>query len=188
MSENRPIRNYPLYPVRPFLLFILLALLLANPLYARPKPKAPDPITATVIRVVDGDTLKVRTGARQEESIRLIGIDTPESKANKKARKDAERSNSDVKTITAMGKESAKFTETLVKPGDEVRIEFDVKPRDQYGRLLGYVYLSNGKMLNEEIIKAGYASVLTYPPNVKFQECFSQAYKKARDGKKGLWH
>ena len=137
---------------------------------------------------MDGDTLKAKNGVQQEESIRLIGIDTPESKANKKAKKDAERSNSDVKTITAMGKESAKFTATLVKPGDEIRIEFDVRPRDRYGRLLGYVYLSSGKMLNEEIIKAGYASVLTYPPNVKFQESFLNAYKKAREDKKGLWH
>ena len=42
-------------------------------------------------------------------------------------------------------------------------IKFDIRPRDQYGRLLGYVYLSSGKMLNEEIIKAGYASPMTYP-------------------------
>ena len=101
---------------------------------------------------MDGDTLKIKHNG-QDESVRLIGIDTPESKANKKAKKDAERSKADVETITSMGKESAKFTATLVKPGDTVKIEFDIRPRDQYGRLLGYVYLSNGKMLNEKSLK-----------------------------------
>ena len=86
-----------------------------------------------------------------------------------------------------MGKEAATFTAKMVKPVDTVNIEFDIRPRDQYGRLLGYVYLSNGKMLNEEIIKAGYASVLTYPPNVKYQERFLKAFKEARESKKGLW-
>lgn len=86
-----------------------------------------------------------------------------------------------------MGKEAANFTATLVKPGDVVKIEFDVKQRDQYGRLLCYVYLSSGKMLNEEIIKAGYESVMTYLPNVKYQERFLAAYREARAYKRGLW-
>lgn len=75
----------------------------------------------------------------------------------------------------------------LFKPGDKVKIEFDVRPRDLYGRLLGYVYLANGKMLNEEIIKAGYATVMTIPPNVKYQNRFLGAYKEARENKRGLW-
>jgi len=79
------------------------------------------------------------------------------------------------------------FTAMLVKPGDAVKFEFDERPRDQYGRLLGYVYLSNGKMLNEEIIKAGYAGIMTYLPNVKYQEKFLKAYKEARENKRGLW-
>lgn len=86
-----------------------------------------------------------------------------------------------------MVKTTAKFTATLVKPGDEIKIEFDVRPWDQYGRLLGYVYLSNGKMLNEEIVKAGYANVMTYPPNVKYQELFLKAYREARKYKRGFW-
>jgi len=86
-----------------------------------------------------------------------------------------------------MGKESAKFTATLVKPGDQVKIEFDVRPRDQYGRLLGYVYLFNGKMLNVEIVEAGYANVMPYPPNVKYQEKFLKAYREASENKRGLW-
>ncbi len=108
--------------------------------------------TTTVVRVVDGDTLKVRYWGK-EESIRLIGIDTPESRVNKKAKRDAKRSGQDIKTITAMGKRATEYVESLVKPGDLITIEFDAQQRDRYGRLLGYVYLSNGKMLSEEIIK-----------------------------------
>ncbi len=63
----------------------------------------------------------------------------------------------------------------------------DAQQRDRYSRLLGYVYLSNGKMLNEEIVKAGYANVMTIPPNVKYQDRFLRAYKRAREGKRGLW-
>ena len=77
--------------------------------------------------------------------------------------------------------------ESLVKTGDLVTIEFDKQQRDRHGRLLGYVYLSNGKMLNEEIVKAGYANVMTIPPNVKYQDKFSRAYKEAREKKRGLW-
>jgi micrococcal nuclease len=71
---------------------------------------------AKVLRLVDGDTLKVNYKGK-EETVRLIGIDAPESRPNKKAIKDAERSGEDLKTITAMGKEATKFVKTLVRPG-----------------------------------------------------------------------
>lgn len=157
-------------------LFVLLAL--TFPLQAKE--------TATVLSVVDGDTLKIKYEGR-EESIRLIGIDAPESKANEKAKRDAQRSGQDLKTIIAMGKEATRYVKTLVKPGDKVEIELDVQTRDRYGRLLGYVYLSNGKMLNEEIAKAGYADPMTIPPNVKYQERFLKAYREARENQRGLW-
>lgn len=80
-----------------------------------------------------------------------------------------------------------KFVKTLVKPGDAVTIEFDIQTRDKYGRLLGYMYLSDGRMINEEIVKAGYGNVMTVPPNVKYQERFLKAYREARENKRGLW-
>ena len=73
------------------------------------------------------------------------------------------------------------------RPQVWVRIELDVQARDKYGSLLAYVYLSNGKMLNEEIVKAGYANLMTIPPNVKYQETFLRAYREARENKRGLW-
>ena len=142
--------------------------------------------TTTVTRIVDGDTLKVFY-LEGEESIRLIGIDTPESRVNKKTKKDAKRSGQDVETIIAMGKRATEYVESLVKPGGLITIEFDVQERDRYKRLLGYVYLPNGNMLNEEIVKAGYASVMTIPPNVKYKDRFLIAYQEARERKVGLW-
>ncbi len=158
--------------------FVFVLTLLSSSLHAQQ--------TTTVVRVVDGDTLKIRYWGK-EESIRLIGIDTPESRVNKKAKRDAKRSGQDIKTITAMGKRATEYVEGLVKTGDLITIEFDAQQRDRYNRLLGYVYLSNGKMLNEEIVKAGYANVMTIPPNVKYQDRFLKAYKQARKKERGLW-
>ena len=173
-----------MYNMRKYLLhvliisFVFLLALLASPLHAQQ--------TTTVTRIVDGDTLKVFY-LEGEESIRLIGIDTPESRVNKKTKKDAKRSGQDVETIIAMGKRATEYVESLVKPGGLITIEFDVQERDRYKRLLGYVYLPNGNMLNEEIVKAGYASVMTIPPNVKYKDRFLKAYKQARERKIGLW-
>jgi len=125
--------------------------------------------SAKVLSVVDGDTLKINYKGKQE-SVRLIGIDAPESRPNKKAKNDAQRSGEDLKTITAMGKVATNYVKNLLKPGDTVRIEFDVQRRDKYGRLLGYVYLPNGDMLNEEIVnikRSGSGNgntVFSFPP------------------------
>jgi micrococcal nuclease len=140
----------------------------------------------TVLRVIDGDTIRVEySGLR--ESVRLIGIDCPESKNNRKARTDAGRSGEDVEKIMAMGKRAADFVKKIVKPGDILQLEFDVKERNHYRRLLAYVFLEDGRMLNEVIIREGYASPMTIPPNVKYQEKFRDAYREAREAKRGLW-
>ena len=162
------------------ILFLLITLFISSLTNAHAQQ------TTTVTRIVDGDTLKVFY-LEGEESIRLIGIDTPESRVNKKTKKDAKRSGQDIETIIAMGKRATEYVESLVKPGGLITIEFDVQERDRYKRLLGYVYLPNGNMLNEEIVKAGYASVMTIPPNVKYKDRFLKAYKQARERKIGLW-
>lgn len=140
----------------------------------------------TIVKVIDGDTLTVDYNGRRE-NIRLIGIDTPESFAGKKARRDSKRSHTDMTQILHSGKKASEYTKTLVKAGDIVSVEFDVEKRDRYGRLLGYIFLSNGRMLNEEIIKNGYASVLSIPPNVNYQKRFIDAYRHARRNNLGLW-
>ncbi len=140
----------------------------------------------TVIKIVDGDTLTVNYNGHKE-NIRLIGIDTPESFAGKKAKRDSKQKKKNMSEILKDGKKSAAFTASLVKPGMEIAIEFDVEKRDRYGRLLCYVFFIDGRMLNEEIIKNGYASVLTIPPNVTYQQKFIEAYKYARRNGLGLW-
>lgn len=142
--------------------------------------------SAKILYVIDGDTLKIMYNGKKQ-SIRLIGIDTPESKKNSKAFKDSHRSNRDIDAIVAQGKLARKYVKSLVAKGDSVKIEFDVEKRDRYRRLLGYVFLPDGRMLNDVIIRNGYASPLTIPPNVKYRRKFSQSYRYARKHGLGLW-
>ena len=158
--------------------FVFILTLLSPPLNAQQK--------TTVTRIIDGDIIQALYGG-VEKRIRLIGIDAPESRVNRKAKKDANMSEHDLKTIIEMGKKAKAYVDGLVKRGDLITIEFDVQERDKYGRLLGYVYLSNGKMLNEEIIKAGYAMIMTIPPNVKYKDRLLEAYQEAEEDKRGLW-
>ena len=141
---------------------------------------------ATVVRVIDGDTIVVNLNG-MEEKVRLIGVDTPESRVNKRAEIQQREGLGSVEEVVQLGKKAKEFTSSLVKPGDTVYLEFDVQQRDKYGRLLAYVYLKDGRMLNKEIICNGYAMPLTVPPNVKYEEEFRKCYREARENKRGLW-
>ena len=107
--------------------------------------------------------------------VRLIGIDAPECRPNPKAQKDSIRTRNDLETITEMGRRATQYVKSVIGAGDRVQIELDIQERDRYGRLLGYVWLANGKMLNEEMVKGGYASLMTYPPNVKHLKRLQEA-------------
>ncbi len=135
-----------------------------------------------VTRVVDGDTLVLENNER----VRLIGIDTPEIHESNKLNRDAQRSGEDASTIKKLGQQAYKFTKNLVE-GKRVRLEFDVERYDKYKRILAYVYLENGTFVNAEIIAQGYASVMTYPPNVKYADLFLKLYQQARENQRGLW-
>jgi len=135
-----------------------------------------------VERAVDGDTLKLENGER----VRLIGIDTPEMHESAKLYRDSQKSGQNVAVIQALGKRAYNFTRDLVE-GKRVRLEFDVEKRDKYKRLLAYVYLKDGTFVNAEIVKQGYASLMPYPPNIKYADNFKQLYKQARENNRGLW-
>ncbi len=135
-----------------------------------------------VTRAVDGDTLVLESGER----VRLIGIDTPEIHESKKLYRDAQRSNQDTQTIQKLGRRSYEFTKSLVE-GKRVSLEFDLEKHDRYKRLLAYVYLKDGTFVNAEIVKQGYASLMTYPPNVKYADLFLKLYQEARENRRGLW-
>ena len=143
-------------------------------------------LSVNVIKIVDGDTIRVNYQGLNERA-RLIGIDAPESSMNRRVFLQTKVYKTNAKSVIDFGIKSKEFVKNLVKPDDEVYLEFDTEKRDHYNRLLVYVWLPNGKMLNEEIIKAGYAYPLTVPPDVKYKKRFLQDYKEARKHKRGLW-
>ena len=140
-----------------------------------PTPTAIVPATvrlrATVTRVVDGDTIHVLIAGR-DQTVRYIGIDTPETV-------DPRRS------VQCFGKEASAFNATLVS-GKEVELEKDVSETDQFGRLLRYVYV-DGVMVNEELVRRGYAHASSYPPDVRYQDRFRSLEAEARAAGIGLW-
>jgi micrococcal nuclease len=134
---------------------------------------------ARVEKVIDGDTLLVAIGGKREH-LRLIGIDTPESKYNKRAEMQAKRSAKDLSTIYALGKRAAEFSASLAPSKSTVFLEYDVERRDQYDRLLAYVHLPDGRLLNEELLRAGHASLLTYPPNIRYLKRLQAAFQQGQ--------
>ncbi len=128
----------------------------------------------TVRRVVDGDTLVVDLDG-EDERVRLVGIDTPESvKPNS--------------PVECFGKEAAAHTTQLLPKGTRVRVELDAEPRDRYGRLLGYVHRADdGLFVNLALARDGYANQLTIPPNVAYEPAFRAAVREARAAGAGLW-
>ena len=132
-----------------------------------PLGKSYDYVDILVKRVVDGDTIKLSNGTR----VRLIGIDTPEMHESDKLYRDSRRSQQSIKAIMALGRRSYEFVRNLVE-GKYVNIELDVEEYDQYGRLLAYVYLKDGTFVNAKIVEEGFASLLTFPPNIKYTDLF----------------
>jgi micrococcal nuclease len=128
---------------------------------------------AHVVRVVDGDTILVSLDGRQER-VRYIGVDTPETvKPNT--------------PVECYGKKASAFDHRLVD-GRDVRLRFDVERRDRYGRLLAYVYrVGDGLFVNAELVRRGYATTLTIPPNVAHAARFRALAAAARAAGRGLW-
>jgi micrococcal nuclease len=129
---------------------------------------------AVVVRVIDGDTIDVRFGTNQQR-VRLIGIDTPETKKPNTP-------------IQCFGPQASDFTKHLLTEGTPVFIRRDVEARDDYGRLLGYVYRSSdGLFVNLELARQGYARPLTIAPNNAWATDFVQAAHDAEAANRGLW-
>ena len=121
-----------------------------------------------VVRVVDGDTIKIEGG----QTVRYIGIDTPETVHPQKA-------------IECFGREASNKNKEIVE-GKFVQLERDVSEVDKYGRLLRYVYV-DGVFVNELLVKEGFAHASSYPPDVKYQDLLVNAQKEAQSQNSGLW-
>ena len=127
-----------------------------------------------VEHIVDGDTVDIRIGGK-EERVRLIGIDTPETKKP------------DTPT-ECYGPEASMYTVDLLPVGTRVRIERDIVGRDDYDRLLGYIYRVDDELfVNYEILRQGYARPLTIEPNSTHAVTFAAAARLAEADDLGLW-
>lgn len=128
-----------------------------------------------VVRVVDGDTVKINRNGK-EETLRLIGMNTPETVDPRT-------------TVECFGKEASdKAKESLTSK--RVKLEFDEGEGvlDKYQRTLAYIYTEDGVMFNEWMIKNGYAYEYTYDDAYKYQTEFKSAERYARDNELGLWN
>jgi micrococcal nuclease len=131
----------------------------------------PAGVDVAVARVIDGDTIEVAGGER----VRLIGVDTPETK-------DPNR------PVGCFGKEASAFTASLLPAGTKVRLVGDAEQRDRYGRLLAYVYRrADGLFVNAELLRRGFGQLLTIPPNVAHTDEFAAIARQAREAAQGLW-
>ncbi len=129
-----------------------------------PDPAAAQPSPCVVERIADGDTFTCRGRVR----VRLIGIDTPELAQGEPGRR----------ARAALAR--------LIPPGTSVRLEHDVSARDRYGRELAHVW-HGSRLINEALIREGWAMLYTVPPNVKYAGRLERAQKEARAEGAGLW-
>jgi len=130
-----------------------------------PAPTLPERTQATVVRVIDGDTIEVEISGSMYK-VRYIGVDTPEE--------------------NEVGYEVATLVNELLVKHRVVELEKDVSETDKYGRLLRYVWVEEG-MVNAILVTNGYAQVATYPPDVKYQEDFLKLQRDAQRVGLGLW-
>jgi micrococcal nuclease len=163
-------------------MFLVLAvvppvLLLAAACPRLPGTSGPEPAvggSGRVDAVVDGDTLDVALAGRTER-VRLLGIDTPES-----VKPDT--------PVQCFAKEASARLQALLPVDSPVRLVRDVEERDRFGRLLAYVYRQpDGLFVNLDLVRGGYAQVLTFPPNLAHATELERASREARRSSRGLW-
>jgi micrococcal nuclease len=128
----------------------------------------------TVDRVIDGDTIVAKYNG-QLDRVRFIGMDTPETVDPDKP-------------VGCYGKQASDYTKSLLPKGTPIRMQFDADHHDKYGRLLAYIYRDSDDMfVNAQLVRQGYATVLTIPPNVEHVDEFTQLAAQARQQNLGLW-
>ncbi|MBS1882790.1 MAG: thermonuclease family protein [Actinobacteria bacterium] len=151
-------------------------------------PGASERLAGRVVRAVDGDTLEVRLDDGATETVRLIGVDTPET-----VKPDT--------PVQCFGPQASRFEHRTVE-GRRVRLLTGVEPRDFYGRLLAYVWVDRrdqprpadrraatpGRSLEAELLRRGLARTLPFHPNDRFASRFAELAQKAARAGKGLWN
>lgn len=137
-----------------------------------PPASLPECTWAEVRHVTDGDTIVVRLDG-EDERVRYIGVDTPEVAGSPVG-------------AEPFGAEASAYNRELI--GDRVCLETGLTERDQYARLLRYVWTADGRLANEELVRAGLAEVHTYRPDVKYERSrYLPAQDEARAARRGIW-
>jgi micrococcal nuclease len=132
------------------------------------------PNLAVVKHVVDGDTIDIAIGGNTER-VRLIGVNTPETKHPTKG-------------VECFGPEASSYTEKLLPAGTKLRVERDVEARDKYSRLLLYVYIVKSNVfVNLDLVLKGFARPMVFEPNTAHKADFAQAATQAELHNVGLW-
>lgn len=143
-----------------------------------PAGEGPDGPTerAEVIRVVDGDTISVRVGGR-EERVRYIGLDAPEV------------ANVGAGTVAECGGDEARTANGRLVAGEQLVLERDVSDRDRFGRLLRHAWLEGGewRLIGLELVESGAAEARSYPPDTRRDDELEAAERRARDRGAGIW-
>ncbi len=152
------------------LISLSIILILHLPAHAAEKESRESPVSYYKIKFIyDGDTLLLEDGKK----IRFLGINAPEI---------------DHKGVESefLAKASRRFLRTILK-GHQVRLEYDTERQDRYGRLLAYVFLKDGKMVNELIVRKGLAHVMFNRKNLKYKNVLLENQRKAMKKKIGIW-
>ena len=158
-----------------FLLVITTAcLVLSSCASAAVQPDASGRVHGSIISVADGDTVVVRF-ATGTETIRLIGVDTPETVHP-------------TKPVECFGPEASAHTKQLLPKGTKVYVMRDAEARDRYQRLLAYVYRSGDNLfINEDLVAGGWGVPLSIAPNDAYETDFAAAAHLAQQSRLGLW-
>jgi len=154
---------------------IMATLLFASAFASVPVLKEP----ARVMRIINGDTLTVLYQGKWEE-IKLLGLDMPETTLTDRVYEKALKNSTTPAIIINRGLVGREFVKKYMQYGSQIWIEFDVQKRDRFSRLLGYVYLADGRMLNEIILRAGLSEALLIAPNLKYQQRFQELARLAQ--------
>jgi micrococcal nuclease len=133
----------------------------------------PGPLTASVVRVVDGDTLLVRLASGERQRVRVIGVDTPEDVAPGRP-------------VQCWSRKAAAFTKDALE-GRSVTLVLGREQQDGYGRTLAYVTRSDGFDLEVELLRGGYARTLEIAPNDDRAARYAALERTARRAGAGLW-
>jgi micrococcal nuclease len=128
--------------------------------------------SATVERVVDGDTIVVRLSGRSEK-VRILGVNTPETVSPRVG-------------VECYGPQASAYAHSRLPTGTRVTLETDVETRDKYGRLLAYVYVG-GHRFDDDLLRLGYGRLLIIPPNGVYAREMMEEEMQAKAGRLGLW-